>query len=460
VKTEFTYEESVDKVMSLADFERSRSAPQHSSFHLERMSLLLERFNNPNKKPSIHIAGTNGKGSVAAMLSAVLTRAGYLTGLYTSPHLHTVRERLRVNGEPVSESTFASLVSRTWPEVCNVSAEGSYGGITTFEIMTLLALIHFAEKAVNLQIIEVGLGGRLDATNLVNSEITIITPIGLDHVGTLGNTIRKIAREKAGIIKPKVPVIMAPQVPEAEAVIKEVADKHEAKLIDVAQECNWSGESVNHKKQKAKIKTKLDEYKFDLSLYGEHQLQNAATSIIALEQLSYKGYKVIDSHSALSSGFANIDWPGRMEEVELNGKRIILDGAHNKFAIDQLINSIPVSHYGRIILVFGALLGHSVYPMISRLTEICRGIVAVRSRHPKAFSSLEIAKSAEATGLKVLGKTETVDSGLNLALQMTNSEEIIVATGSISVVGEVRERVLGIPVERYPNIRIVEKPDI
>ncbi|GIS68771.1 MAG: hypothetical protein CM1200mP8_3290 [Chloroflexota bacterium] len=173
------------------------------------------------------------------MVSSALSEAGYLTGLYTSPHLHRVTERIRLKGKAGIRNRFCTIGFKNVAKVCSVSNSRKYGGVTTFEMMTLLAIIYFAEKQVDLQVIEVGLGGRLDATNLVNTEISVITPIGLDHVETLGPTISKIAREKAGIIKSKIPVVMAPQVAEAKQVIVDVANNQGADLIDVAQSCKW-----------------------------------------------------------------------------------------------------------------------------------------------------------------------------------------------------------------------------
>ena len=447
--------------MSLADFERNRTAPEHSSFHLERMALLFEKYDKIHLKiPSVHIAGTNGKGSVAAMISSVLTEAGYTIGLYTSPHLHTVRERVRLNGMPVSETVFAGLVSKTWPVVCSVSNSGNYGSVTTFEMMTLMAIIYFAEQEVDLQVIEVGLGGRLDATNLVRTELSIITPIGLDHMETLGSTISKIAREKAGIIKTETPVVVAPQVPEAREVIAQLAHKRSAALIDVAQICTWSINTKELTRQTVKVKTEQQEYEYELGLGGEYQAENSVTSIVALEQLSDKGYDIFHKINILSNAFNKFNWPGRMEEIELGKQQILLDGAHNELAIRQLLTSIDKKHHGQLIIVFGALLGHRLKPMMNLLKQLRCSLVAVRSRHPKAVRSQEIGKAAEKVDINVLGVCESVSSGLRLAVEASNETQRILVTGSISVVAEAREYVLGIEPEVYNNIRIVEKPGI
>ena len=202
-----TFGQAIELSMSLADFERSKSFPGHSTFHLERIRLLSERLDDVhNAVPGVHVAGTKGKGSVSALMTSILTQAGYKTGLFTSPHLHTVRERVRVGLEPISEEDFAVQIEKIWPDVEAVGRDGGYGGVTFFEMLTALAMAHFRDMGVDFQVMEVGLGGRLDSTNVITPEVSVITSISLDHMATLGDTIEKIATEKAGIIKPGRPL--------------------------------------------------------------------------------------------------------------------------------------------------------------------------------------------------------------------------------------------------------------
>ena len=458
---ELTYNEAVEKVMSLADFERNRTTHDHSSFHLERMSLLFDQYDNLHlKTPTVHIAGTNGKGSVAAMISSALSESGYLTGLYTSPHLHRVTERIRLNGVEVTEKDFAALVTETWPKICRVSNHSKFGGVTTFEMMTLLAFVYFSHQKVDLQVIEVGLGGRLDATNLVNPEVSVITPIGLDHVETLGSTIEKIAQEKAGIIKPGTPVVMAPQVSQARKVIVDTALDIGAGLIDVVEKCEWSGSSNGPNRQKVKVKTEHKEYEYELGLGGKYQIENSATSIMALEELSKKGYELFKSPAMLSNAFTKLDWPGRMEQIEFKGRQILLDGAHNELAIQRLVDSLVEADQSKTIIVFGALIGHSLQPMMNLLKDLTPNLVAVKSRHPKAVSSQEIGMAAKSANINVLDIDKSVSSGIKLAIESYDENQKILVTGSISVVAEAREWLLGIRPELYKNIQIVEKPGI
>ena len=230
----FDYEEAVRRASGLVDFERSTHTPGHSEFHLQRVNLLMQRLGDPHlATPTVHVAGTNGKGSTAALVTSVLTAAGHTTGLYTSPSLHSPTERIRVGPTPVSRETFAGLVSDAWPAVEWVGRFGGYGGVSYFELLTTMAFLHFRSIGAAFQVVEVGLGGRLDATNVVDPAVCAITSISLDHTRTLGDTVPLIAREKAGIIKPGVPVVVAPQTEDAMGVIAEVASSRGAELIPV-----------------------------------------------------------------------------------------------------------------------------------------------------------------------------------------------------------------------------------
>ena len=206
------YRESLSLLLGLVDFERFRGPRgPRVKFDLSRMDALLSSLDNPHlTTPAVHIAGTKGKGSVTAMVASALTRQGYKTGAFTSPHMHTFRERISVDGSPVSEAEFASLVKEVWPHVNRVSDDGRFGSVTLFETLTAMAFVHFRDIGADFQVLEVGLGGRLDSTNLVNPEVCAITSVSLDHTAILGDSVDKITREKAGIVKPKTPVVFSP----------------------------------------------------------------------------------------------------------------------------------------------------------------------------------------------------------------------------------------------------------
>ncbi len=454
-----SFRDAVDRVMSLADFERNRHSPGHSGFHLERMALLLDRFEIPHLTvPAVHVAGTKGKGSVSVMIASVLAAGGSRTGLYTSPHLHTVRERIQINGEPVSEAQFAGLVARTWPIVGDVSA-GAYGGVSTFELMTLMAFLHFRDSGAEAQVIEVGLGGRLDSTNLIKPLVSVITPISLDHTATLGNTVEKIAAEKAGIIKPGVPVVVSPQPAGSDGalgVIREKALAQNARVIEVGAEATWSSISSGHHGQRFQVRTARGEHSLAMPLLGPHQVENAATALIALEQLEAHGFRPSDQHVA--SGLGDVDWPCRVEYLpsggpDAGGVVVVADGAHNEDSIDRLLESVPELRPDGVVLVFGALSGHSASGMLQRLAHLSPRVVVVNSRHPRAVRSSDVADLVRERGLAVIGNCETVADGMRYALKEAGTGEVVLATGSISVAAEAREWAFGIEPECYPNIR-------
>jgi dihydrofolate synthase/folylpolyglutamate synthase len=451
--------------MSLADFERNRHSPGHSGFHLERMALLLGRFGDPHLAvPAVHVAGTKGKGSVSAMIASVLAAGGRRTGLYTSPHLHTVRERIQVNGVPVTESQFAGLVERSWPVVTDVGA-GTYGGVSTFEMMTLMAFLHFRDSGAEAQVVEVGLGGRLDSTNLITPLVSVITPISLDHTATLGNTVEKIAAEKAGIIKPGVPVVVSPQPPgsdKALGVIRETALAHNARVIEVGEEATWSSVSSGRQGQRFRVRTARGDHSLSMPLLGPHQVENAATALVALDQLEAHGLR--PSPNALASGLASVVWPCRVEYLPFGGsgagRVVVADGAHNEDSIDRLLESVPELRRGGVVLVFGALSGHSASGMLQRLASLSPRVVVVSSRHPRAVRSSDLADLVRERGLAVIGSYETVADGMRHALKEAEPGQeaeprgkVVLATGSISVAAEAREWALGIEPECYPNIR-------
>ena len=239
----------------------------------------------------VHIAGTKGKGSTAAMISSVLQKAGYRVGLFTSPHLHTFRERVQINREPISAEDFAGAMEKVKPHVEEINAVGEHGYITTFEALTAMALVYFAEKQVEALVFEVGVGGRLDATNVVTPEVSVITSISRDHTELLGETLPEIAGEKAGIIKEGVPVVVAPQVPEVEAVMSAIARERGSEMVNVGRESVWRALGHDDRLgQSLLVRDFENEYRISMPLLGDHQQENAAaTAIAALSVLQTEG---------------------------------------------------------------------------------------------------------------------------------------------------------------------------
>ena len=264
-----------------------------------------------------------GQGEHAAMISSVLQKAGYRVGLFTSPHLHTFRERVQINREPISAEDFAGAMEKVKPHVEEINAVGEHGYITTFEALTAMALLYFAEKQVEALVFEVGVGGRLDATNVVTPEVSVITSISRDHTELLGETLPEIAGEKAGIIKEGVPVVVAPQVPEVEEVIGAIARERGSEMVNVGRESVWRALGHDDRGQSLLVRDFENEYRISMPLLGDHQQENAATAIAALNVLRRKGWHISDAD--VLDGFADLRWPGRLEEL---GRRplVIADG--------------------------------------------------------------------------------------------------------------------------------------
>ncbi len=447
------YDEALRRASSLVDFERSTRTPGHSEFHLQRIGLLMQRLGDPHlATPTVHVAGTNGKGSTAALVTSVLTAAGHTTGLYTSPSLHSPTERIRVGLSPISRETFADLVSEAWPAVEWVGEFGGYGGVSYFELLTTMAFLHFRNIGAAFQVVEVGLGGRLDATNVVEPEVCAITSISLDHTRVLGDTVPLIAREKAGIIKPGVPVVAAPQTEDAMGVIADVAEARGAELISVEDRMSWRRTALGHDGQSFELKGTRGKYSLSMPLLGDHQLENAATAVAVIETLVEQGRDI--PCPALPEGFENVEWPGRLQTFVRNGKLVVADGAHNPDAMRRLVDALPaLFDLRRLIVVLGALGSHSVTGMADELAALSPEIVAVRSRDPRAMDSADVAEACRQHGLPVVAERDDVGQGTRRAIDMARDGDTVLATGSLSVVAEVVEEMTGVVPETYPDMR-------
>ena len=451
------YPAAVRLAMGLADFERGTHSPGHSTFHLERISRLLDRLGNPHLAvPTVHVAGTKGKGSTAAMIASILSAAGLRVGLYTSPSLHTVTERVRVGTEPIGQEEFASLVERMWPEVEWVGEHGGYGPLMYFEFLTTLAFQHFSEINADFQVIEVGLGGRLDATNVVHPAVSVITSISLDHTGVLGDTIPSIAAEKAGIIKDGVPVVVAPQDEAALDTIRRIALERGSPVVDVGQTLSWQPHDSDLDGQAFTVRGLRDTYKVSLPLIGEYQQENAATAIAAAETLMDAGHPL--TKGDILDGLRNVRWPGRFQVLRRDGPQVIADGAHNPYSMRRFVESLSLHvDYEHPFVVFGAVSGHSALGMLEELAALDPTVIAVQSRHPKAATVEEIAEVAQAAGVSAVMEHGGVATATRRALALAANGDAVVGTGSLSVVGEMIEELEGVKPELYPYLKGVKR---
>ena len=450
---QLSYDGALRRVMGLADFERSTHSPGHAAFHLERMTLLMEQLDCAHLAvPTVHVAGTKGKGSTSAMIASILTAQGYKVGLYTSPHLHSATERIRVNGQPISQQQFAAVVERIWPTVERIGSSGGYGGVTTFEAMTAMAFVHFRDIGADFQVMEVGLGGRLDSTNIVKPRVCAITSISLDHTATLGDTVAKIAFEKAGIIKEGVPVIVAPQTDEAMTVIVDVARQRGAPLLSVAEHSSWQKRRSDMCGQVFTLTSAENAYELETPLLGDYQMENAATAVAVAETLRGKGVELDDD--SIRRGVRDVHWPARLQVLatpDKGGKLLVVDGAHNPYSMERLVEALREHFsYERLILIFGALSGHSATGMLSALLPLSPEVLATHSRHPRSASGATIAKVATELGLKIAFTSENVGEAARRALEMASEKDLVLGTGSLSIAAEITEEVQGIPPELYP----------
>ena len=429
------YQAALDYVLSFADYERlPRSA---FVFDLKRIERLLARLGNPQHAArSVHVAGTKGKGSTAAMLASILTQTGYRTGLYTSPHLLSPMERLQVDGKPMAKDVFGRLVAMIKPEVETINACGGLGELTTFELLTALAFSYFQEMEVDYQVLEVGLGGRLDATNVVRPEVCVITSISFDHTDVLGDTLSRIAAEKAGIIKSGSVVVCSPQLPEAMAVIERTCRKRGVRLVKVGSEVTWERQAISPEGQSFRLSGLAGEYNLEIPLLGEHQLENAATAVAAAEVLATREARI--SPESIARGLNQVRWPGRLQVLRRE-PRVIVDGAHNADSARRLVRALgEYFDFQRVFLVFGASSDKNIAGMVAELASLPGEVIVTSSRHPRAVAPAVLGSEFSKYGI-VTEEAENVAAAVELALARANPADLICATGSLFLVAEVME---------------------
>lgn len=447
------YRESINRLLSLVDFERVRppGPRQKTIFDLSRMNVLLERLGNPHLGvPTVHVAGTKGKGSTAAFCDAALHAAGYRTGFYSSPHMHTFRERIRLDGEPVAENLFARLVEDLWAPQEWVSNESGEGPVSLFEFMTAMGFLCFQWEGCDFQTIEVGLGGRLDATNVVKPAVSVITSISMDHTEILGDTVEKIAREKAGIIKPGVPAVIGPQGLGATPELLSVCRERGCRPIVVGEDITWTDTGRSGRRQSLTVHGMRGEYPLDIPLLGLHQQGNAATAIGALEVLMDQGHSV--PAGAVARGFAGVEWPCRMEVLS-ETPQVVVDGAHNAHSMASLLESLPrYFDYSGLVVIAGFSRDKSVDDMVSLLARDNPRVIVTRSRHPRSTPPGALAQSFRDCGVPPAYETGSVREAVEAALGLAGPTDLVLGTGSLFVAAEVREAMLGIDAEVYPDL--------
>jgi dihydrofolate synthase/folylpolyglutamate synthase len=428
-----SYRQALELIFQRANFERQVQPPYSERvYRLERMRELLQAVGNPQDRyQSVHIAGTKGKGSVTAFTESILRAAGYRTGMYTSPHLHTFRERIRVMGQPASEEQICTWMERLY------AALTARPEVTVFEAITALAMIGFAESGIQFGVFEVGMGGRLDATNILEPLVSVITPVSLDHINVLGNTIAAIAYEKAGIIKPHTPVVSSPQTDDALQVIRQTCAQRDAPLTYVPEVWHWQLRSADLWQQTFTL-ARIDAEAamlLQIPLLGEHQLENGSAAVATIAVLRERGYAIPDQ--AIKTGLESVVWPGRMEVLGQN-PLVVVDGAHNGHSIERLLAALRTYlHYRRVILIFGVSSTHTPLDLLRAIAAVADSLILTQSIHSKAHPVADLATYARSLGYQPqIGSS--VAQSLELALSNAQPDDLILVTGSLFVVAEAR----------------------
>jgi dihydrofolate synthase / folylpolyglutamate synthase len=403
---------------------------------LESMQAMLAELGNPERSLRfIHIAGTNGKGSVAAMMESVFRAAGYRTGLYTSPHLVDVRERIRLNGGMISRRCLAAVIERIRP-----AAEKFHA--TYFETLTAAALLFFIEQQADIVCLEVGLGGRLDATNVVIPDVSMITSISFDHTEHLGGTLAEIAAEKAGIIKAGVPCIIGDLPIEAKEVIEQKCRLKKAPLIMASQEFTVTIRDQVPGKMTLNIQGSSPlAVPVRIAFNGQHQAKNVAVVIAACEQLRRAGWRL--SSEDFQKGMRKTRWPGRFEIVHAH-PTVILDVAHNAAAIAELV-TLLTKYYTqwKIIVVIGLLKDKDIQTISRQIADIAHAVQPVEAQSPRALPAAELAQRFSELHAMVLAPG-SVAEGVEAVWRMADEKTLICITGSHFVVGEALQKIKGL----------------
>lgn len=441
------YQDALDYIFSYVNYEKKARYPYDAAtFDLTRMSQVLDLLGRPHEKfRSVHIAGTKGKGSTSAMVESILSAAGYRTGLFTSPHLHSFRERIRVGRNLMSKADLVALLERCRPALEAVE------GITAFEVMTAMAFQYFAEQRVEWAVVEVGLGGRLDATNVVHPAVCAITSLSYDHVELLGHTLSLIAFEKAGIIKKGVPVVSAPQEPEAMAVIQRVCDDTGARLTVVGQDWRWAQTGADITGQSLTVVGPVGTPALSdlrIPLLGEYQLDNATAAIAIVQQLRDAGVLIPDQ--AIHEGLASARWPGRFELLS-RSPMIVVDSAHNDNSAHKLraalADYVPRPPRRQLCLVFGASSDKDIDGMLRQFLrpESETGyppadkVIVTQSGHPRSAEPAELGDLVRNIAARTpISIQPDVSSALREALAWAGEHDLICITGSIFVVAQAR----------------------
>ncbi len=433
---EWSYREALEELWRRSSYERGLisnpfGGPERAALGLRRTRALLAELGDPQRAvPLAHVAGSKGKGSTSAFIASCARQAGLSTGFYSSPHLHRFPERIAINGNPVTDAVFAGLAQQVALAASRLEAgHPELDTVTTFEMITAMAFLAFAQAQCELAVIEVGLGGLLDATNVIEPLVTIITRIDYEHTAVLGNTLTEIALQKAGILRPGTPVVVSPQPPEAAAAIQQAAADVNAPLLMGGEDWSWTGDWRSF--------TATGPWgawaNLRIGIAGPHQVENACTAMAALYVLGNRDVPIPES--AVRAGLRNARWPGRFERVQVNDQDIVLDGAHTPAAARALVETWRAEigpEAAAAIVGMGS--DKTIATFLAELKPITSQIIATRASSPRAASPEAIAAVAGELGFAVQVAPDVASS-----LHLTRASSPLLVTGSLFVAGEARE---------------------
>ena len=370
-----------------------------------------------------------------------MTRAGYITGLYTSPHLHFFNERIRVNDRQITNDEIAAMVAEIRPAVEEVNKEAAFGVLTTFEVTTVLGFYYLAQKKADIQVIEVGLGGRLDATNVVQPDVCVITPISYEHTDILGKTLTLIAAEKSGIIKKGSIVVSSPQTAEADAAIAAACAKQAAKLIRVGKEVTYQSTKFDDAQQSFTVKGRLGNYELTIPLLGEYQLSNAATAVAALEVLIEKGNPV--PGQSMVRGMREVNWEGRLQVLNRH-PLVVADGAHNQDSARKLRQALAqYFKFEQAVLIIGMSSDKDLEGIVAELAPVFRQVIVTKSLHPRAMDTRTIAEEFLKHGIAAR-QTDDIAVAMPLGLNLTGENDLLCITGSLFIAAGAIEQAMAL----------------
>lgn len=431
------YKEALTYLDSFINYEKHGSYDYKKSFKLGRMKRLSALLKDPHEGIlSVHVAGSKGKGSTAAFIQSILRSAGYKVGLYTSPHLVSFRERIKIGDAMVSEEDLCSLINEVRSAVDRIDGDRP----SFFEVYTAIAFLYFKMKKADIAVYEVGLGGRLDATNVIKPLVSAITPISYEHTDKLGSTLSEIAGEKAGIIKEGGVCVSAPQETEAKTRILSVCAERGARCVLVGRDVTYDETSSGEAGMVFNVNGRLAKYEgLRTSLIGSHQVVNAAVAIAAAECLAESGVAI--APDAVKSGIASARWPGRLE-IAGRDPLVLLDGAQNRASARVLKESVErIFGKRKLILVFGASADKDIAGMLDELLPISRDVILTRSKVIGRAADPDVIK--DSVKRTVSSVTGSVNEAIDKALSIAGGDDVVLITGSLFIVGEARERLIG-----------------